>query len=419
MRLVLTTRAGKRIPISYNAAPVRDDRGQTTGAVVVFHDQSEQRRAEQALRSADQRKDEFLATLAHELRNPLAPICMGLELLQMPPHDIDEARELYAMMSRQSQHMVRLIDDLMDVSRITRGKLELRRAAVQLADVIQNAVEATRRLVDEARLQLSVQLPGYPVFLYADAHRLTQVFSNLLNNAAKFTPPGGSIAVSADAVAGDLMVTIADTGVGIPEDKQESVFEMFSQVKTAGETMPAGLGLGLTLVRRLVEMHGGTVNVESAGHDQGSKFTVRLPIMQSPPPARSNSTDGRLERLRAPGRRILVVDDNPDALDSLSRILQVMGNDTLSARDGLEALQSAREFRPEVILMDLGMPNLDGYDAARRIRQEPWGRDVLMIATTGWAQDDDRRRSNEAGFDHHLVKPVDLTQLQSLISEPF
>jgi PAS domain S-box-containing protein len=255
--LILTSRAGHIIPISYSAAPIRDSDGHITGGVLIFRDESERRRNEQALRNADRQKDEFLATLAHELRNPLAPICMGLDLLRMSGHDPVASAEVCAMMTRQSQHMVRLIDDLMDVSRITRGKLGLRKQQIALDEVVQNAVDANRPAIDQARLQLIVKLPGSPILLYADPNRLTQVFSNLLNNAAKFTPAEGWIELSAEGKGGDVVVTVADSGCGIPADKQDFVFEMFTQIDRGGESIPAGLGIGLTLVKRLVEMHGG------------------------------------------------------------------------------------------------------------------------------------------------------------------
>jgi PAS domain S-box-containing protein len=416
--LVMTTRTARQVPIAYSAAPIRDGDGQTTGAVVVFRDETERRRSEEALRIADQRKDEFLATLAHELRNPLAPICMGLQLLQRSASDADESREVYAMMMRQSQHMVRLIDDLMDVSRITRGKLDLRKCQVELSAIIQNAVDANKPLIDESQLVLSIQLPPAPIMLYADPNRLTQVFSNLLNNAAKFTPTGGRIDIVALQHGGEVEVSVSDTGIGIPEDKRESIFEMFSQIEAESAAAPTGLGLGLTLVRRLAEMHGGSVEVTSAGRNLGSKFRVRLPILPLVPRRSAFSSGGTTRSPVMMKRRVLIVDDNLDALESLSRVVKILGNETCQAKDGLEAVESAREFRPEIILMDIGMPNLDGYGAARRIRQEAWGRDVTLIATTGWGQDEDRRRSSEAGFDHHLVKPVDLELLQSLLAAP-
>jgi PAS domain S-box-containing protein len=417
LHLLLTSRAGKIIPISYSAAPIRDAAGQITGGVLVFRDESERRRNEQALRNADRQKDEFLATLAHELRNPLAPICMGLDLLRMSRHDPAASAEVFDMMARQSQHMVRLIDDLMDVSRITRGKLELRKQQIALDEVVQNAVDANRPNIDQARLRLTVKLPGEPILLFADPNRLTQVFSNLLNNAAKFTPADGYIELSAERKGGNIVVTVADGGIGIPADQRDFIFEMFTQIDRGAESMPVGLGIGLTLVKRLVEMHGGAISVESDGQNLGSRFHVQLPMVpHTPGDVTSNGSTGG--SFRAAKRRVLIVDDNADALASLSLVVRALGSETFDARDGLEAVESASNLRPDVILMDIGMPKLNGYDAARRIRQEPWGHEVLMVATTGWGKEEDRRRSKEAGFDLHLVKPIDISAVQELLESP-
>jgi PAS domain S-box-containing protein len=415
MHLSLTTRGSQTIPIAYSAAPIRDTAGAITGGVLVFRDESERRRIELALRNADRQKDEFLATLAHELRNPLAPIRMGVDLLQMPGQDPEVKAQVCAMMARQSQHMVRLIDDLLDVSRITRGKLELRKCQIALDEVVQNAVDANRQIIDRGRLQLVTTLPMHRVLLYADPSRLTQVFSNLLNNAAKFTPADGRIELSAESHGANVTVTVTDSGIGIPGDKKDYIFEMFTQI--GGDNPTEGLGIGLTLVKRLVEMHGGAVSVESAGHNLGSQFRVQLPIIPqelSAPEAPVKLNDA----IHSARRRVLIVDDNQDALTSLSMVVRALGSETFDAHDGLEAIESAKTFRPDVILMDIGMPRLNGYDAARRIRQEPWGRDVLMVATTGWGKEEDRQRSKNAGFDFHLVKPIAVTTVQELLSTP-
>lgn len=412
----LVTRAGRCIPIAYSAAPIRNAHEEMTGVVFVFRDESERLHTEEVLRSADRRKDEFLATLAHELRNPLAPICMGLELLKMPatePQSIDEIR---SMMERQAQHMVRLIDDLLDVSRITRGKIELRPRQVELADVVQNAVDATRPFLEQSGHELQIDLPSEPVFLNADFNRLTQVFSNLLNNAAKYTPAGGQIKLSAAQEPDAVTLAISDTGIGIPADMQDSIFELFTQVKAAANYGQSGLGIGLTLVKRLTEMHGGTVEVESTGLSRGSTFRIRLPIVHpSPaaqPPLELNGSRGQ----RGRQRRVLIVDDNDDALNSLSRMVELLGHPICKAHDGLEAVAKAKEFRPELVLLDLGMPNLDGYEAAWQIRHGPGGEKMVLVATTGWGQADDRQRTKEAGFDHHLVKPIDMAALQALLN---
>jgi PAS domain S-box-containing protein len=414
--LVLASRSGRTIPIAYSAAPVRDQQGNVTGVVLIFRDESERRRTELALRNADRRKDEFLATLAHELRNPLAPISLGLELLKMSTDDPQAAEEIRNMMQRQTQHMVRLIDDLLDVSRITRGKLELRKSQVELAKIVCNALEATRPLVEDAAHQLIVRLPEIPLLLYADANRLTQVLTNLLNNAAKFTPREGRIELTVQGTGSEAVITVSDSGIGIPADQLDCVFDMFTQVSSGSENSHAGLGIGLTLVKRLVEMHGGMITVHSRGHNLGTSFRLQLPALPAPPTSIGGDNLNGHAKVPIARRRILVVDDNMDALESLSLLVTRMGNEVCRAHDGLEALQAAERFQPEIVLMDLGMPNLDGYEAARRMRQEPWGRAVTLVATTGWGQDDDRRRSAEAGFDRHLVKPIDVAELRELLA---
>jgi PAS domain S-box-containing protein len=381
MPLVLASRSGHAIPIAYSAAPVRDPNGQVTGVVLIFRDESERRRTELALRNADRRKDEFLATLAHELRNPLAPISMGLELLKMSADDPQAAEEVRTMMQRQTQHMVRLIDDLLDVSRITRGKLELRKSQVELAEIVRNALDATRPLIDEAEHQLTVHLPEKPLLLYADANRLTQVLTNLLNNAAKFTPREGRIELTVQGTGSEAVVTVSDSGIGIPEDKLDCVFDMFTQINSSSENSQAGLGIGLTLVKRLVEMHDGTVTVHSRGRNLGTSFRLQLPALPAPPTSVSDDELNDHSKAAVSKRRILVVDDNMDALESLSRLVARMGNEVCRAHDGLEAMEAAQRFRPEIVLMDLGMPNLNGYDAARLMRNEPRqpGRDKKRI----------------------------------------
>jgi PAS domain S-box-containing protein len=415
--LALVSRTGREVPVAYSAAPVRDQSGDITGVVLVFRDESEQRRVETALRNADRRKDEFLATLAHELRNPIAPIAMGLEILNISGDDPRAASEVRSMMQRQTQHMVRLIDDLLDVSRITRGKLELRLGQADLAAIVHNAVDATRPLIEEAGQTLAVRLPDKPVVLFADSNRLTQVITNLLHNAAKFTPREGRIELTAEYSGGEAIVTVSDTGIGIPADKLDCVFDMFTQVHSNGDGHHAGLGIGLCLVKRLVEMHGGKVEVESRGHNLGTTFRLRLPVLaQSAASATDIGSDGR--QPSSIRQRVLVVDDNQDALKSLCRLIELLGNEVRQAVDGAEAVEVAEKFRPDVVLMDIGMPKMNGYEAARRIRETTWGREMLLVATTGWGQDDDRRRTAEAGFDRHLVKPIDLELLRQILATP-
>jgi PAS domain S-box-containing protein len=369
---------------------------------------------ESALKDADRRKDEFLATLAHELRNPLAPLRNGLQIMRLAGDDrgtIDEARSL---MERQVTHMVRLIDDLMDVSRITRGKLELRRERVELAAVVRAAVDTSRPLIHSAGHELSVTLPARPILLDADPTRLSQVFSNLLNNAAKYTEPGGDVALVVEPRGGEVVVTVRDSGVGIPPEMLPRVFDLFTQGDRSLEKSHGGLGIGLTIVKRLVEMHGGRVEARSEGHGQGSEFIVRLPVALSVVHDEAGEGDARPAR-PAPRHRILVVDDSVDAASSLAMMLRLMGNEVRIAHDGLEGIAVAAAYGPDVILLDIGMPRLNGFDACRRIREQPWGQGMFIVALTGWGQEEDKRRSQEAGFDDHLVKPVEPAALEELL----
>ncbi|QEH38459.1 Sensor histidine kinase TmoS [Aquisphaera giovannonii] len=377
----------------------------------------ENTRLYQALRDADRRKDEFLATLAHELRNPLAPIRNGLQIMDMAAGDpqlVDEAR---ALMERQVAHMVRLIDDLMDISRITRGKLVLRKERVELATVIRAAVDTSRPLIEASGHELSLTVPPRPIVLDADPTRLAQVFSNLLNNAAKYTEPGGDIALIAGRQGGDVVVTVRDNGVGIPPEMLPHVFGMFTQVDRSLERSQGGLGIGLSLVKGIVEMHGGAVEARSGGPGRGSEFVVRLPIAAAGAPKPAAGRAGPDAAGPAAARRILVVDDNEDAARSLARMLKLGGHEARTAHDGGEAVEAAERHRPEVILLDIGLPVMNGYDVARAIRARPWGGDVAIVALTGWGQEGDRRRSKEAGIDRHLVKPLDPAELEGLLAE--
>jgi len=367
------------------------------------------------LKETDRRKDEFLATLAHELRNPLAPIRNGLQVMRLSGVGggmIDEAR---SMMERQLSQMVRLVDDLLDVSRITRNKLELRKERVSLATVVQCAIETSRPLIEKAEHELSVTLPFTPVHLDADLTRLAQVFSNLLNNAAKYTEPGGRIELTGEVDHNEVVVRVLDNGLGIPADALAPIFEMFLQVEGNLERAQGGLGIGLTLVRRLVEMHGGTVEARSDGPGRGSEFTVRLPVLKLT--QHTPITDNGELAVAAEKRRILVVDDNQDSAMSLGMMLKLMGNETHTAHDGLAAVNAAEQFRPDIILLDIGLPKLNGHDACRRIREQAWSKGMVIVALTGWGQEDDRRRSQEAGFDHHLVKPVEIAALEKLLTD--
>jgi signal transduction histidine kinase/CheY-like chemotaxis protein len=368
-----------------------------------------------ALRENDRRKDEFLATLAHELRNPLAPIRAGVELIKVAGNDPAIMSDVRSTMERQVRHMVHLIDDLMDVSRITRGKLALRPSRVDLSSVLQSAVDATRGFFQNSNQQLTVSLPNEPLYLHADPTRLSQVFSNLLNNAAKYTPDGGSVAVAVERRGNQVSISVKDNGLGIPDDMRNRIFEMFTQVDTAPERRHGGLGIGLTLVKSLVEMHGGTVSVRSDGPGKGSEFVVGLPLLSGPAVERFAEPEAPLQG-SARRHRIVVVDDNKDAAKMLSMNLLMFGSEVYTAFDGQQAMELAARVRPDVVVMDIGMPGMSGYDTARRMRGESWGKDILLIALTGWGQQADRQRATSAGFDHHFVKPLEAATLRKILA---
>ncbi|VTR97915.1 diguanylate cyclase : Sensory box protein OS=Janthinobacterium agaricidamnosum NBRC 102515 = DSM 9628 GN=GJA_4246 PE=4 SV=1: PAS_3: PAS_3: PAS_3: PAS_3: PAS_8: HisKA: HATPase_c: Response_reg [Gemmata massiliana] len=378
---------------------------------ILFADVTDRMRAEQELRDQDRKKDDFIALLAHELRNPLAPIRNGLQVIRRS--DERAARERsQEMMDRQLTHMVRLIDDLLDVSRIGRNKMELRRERVALTDVIASAVETAQPAIEAAGHELSVTLPGRPVDLDADLTRLAQVFSNLLTNSAKYTHRGGKVWITAELHGSVVSVSVRDNGIGIPAAALPTIFDMFSQVDRSIERSTGGLGIGLALVKGLTEMHGGTVTAASEG--AGSTFTVTLPVLASKPDAR---TEAPPAIMNGESHKILVVDDNRDGAESLSQLLEVLGHEVRTAYDGIEAVTAAQEYRPDVILMDVGMPRLNGYDATRQIRAQDWSAGVTIIALTGWGQEGDRKLSKEAGCDGHLVKPVSLPDLERMLGE--
>lgn len=387
-----------------------DTTGGAAHLVALVTDMTEHRRMEQALRDADRRKDEFLAMLAHELRNPLAPICNGLSLLRNIPSQDPAIERVHVILERQVGHLVRLVDDLMEASRITRGKITLLREACDLAEIILSAVEASQPHIDAAGLALETSLPAQPLAVDGDKVRLAQVFANLLNNAAKFTEPGGRIRIGVSRRNGEAMVSVRDSGIGIPVDKLPHVFELFAQFDHShAQVNNRGVGIGLALVRGLVEMHGGRVEALSEGIGRGSEFIVHLPLADVAV-SKTEAADPRPLEAPAPSR-ILIVDDNCDAAISLGMLLQSMNAETKVVFDGKAALACLQDFKPELVLMDLGMPEMDGYEAARQIRRDPAGRDLTLIALTGWSQEEDRRKTREAGFDHHLIKPVDVAQL--------
>ncbi|HEV2229555.1 MAG TPA: response regulator [Steroidobacteraceae bacterium] len=377
---------------------------------------AERTRVERALKDADQKKDEFLALLAHELRNPLAPLLNAVELMRLQPCDpqMSWAREV---VERQVSYLTRLVDDLLDVSRITRGQITLNRQPLELAVLVDRAIEMIQPLMRQRRQEITVAIPDRTLRVNGDQVRLVQAVGNVLGNAVKYCGPGGHIEVGVHRCNGAAVVRVRDDGIGIPADQMARIFDLFTRVESAPDRPQSGLGIGLALVRRLVEMHGGTVTAHSEGAGSGSEFVIRLPLARE---------TGSQESARVPAeppttapaisRRILIADDNLDALDSTARLLQHNGHEVFSAADGSLALQAAERHLPEVILLDIGMPGLDGYEVARRIRAAPWGGGLTLVAITGWGQEVDRRRSQEAGFDSHLVKPVNPGELAALLA---
>ncbi len=412
---VLIRKDGTSVPVDHRAAPIKGTDGTIIGCVLVFRDVTDRNRVEDALREADHRKDEFLAILAHELRNPLAPIRTSLELLKRASGDAAVIQQARATMERQVLQLVRLVDDLIDVGRITRNRLELKREPIELASVVHHAVEACRAHVESAGHELTIALPSRAVRLHADPIRLAQVFENLLTNACKFTEPGGRIRLTAERQEHDVVVTVEDTGVGIPPDMLPKVFDLFTQVDGSLDRSAGGLGIGLSLVRQLVQMHGGSVEARSEGVGTGSTFVVRLPAVAEEPDAAL--PEPAVARAATRPRRILIVDDNRDAAASLAGLLAIAGHETFTAHDGVDGWEAAERLRPDAMLLDIGLPKLNGYELCRRVREQPWGRDMAIVAVTGWGQAADRRRSQEAGFDAHVVKPVDHAALEALLQD--
>ena len=409
--------------MAYKVLMLTDSAGKPTAFATVSQDVTERKRMADDLRSlasdlsqADRRKDEFLATLAHELRNPLAPLCNMMEVLKRSEGNGETLRRAHGTIERQLAQMVRLVDDLLDLNRITHDRLELRKADVELSSVIQSAVEASRPLIDSARHDLRVDLPKQPTYLNADPARLAQVFANLLNNSSKYTKPGGAIWLHARRQNGNVVVTIKDNGAGIPKDKLQNIFEMFTQVDRDSERSQGGLGIGLTLVKRLIEMHGGSVEARSGGTGLGSEFVVQLPILTGKSELSTPVKTAQHKQEPSQSHSILVVDDNRDSAESLAMLLRINGNTTHLAHDGFEALEAVEKHRPDVVLLDIGLPKLNGHDVCRHVREQPWGKDIVVIALTGWGQEEDRRRSQEAGFNGHLVKPVNYDELFKLLN---
>ncbi len=387
--------------------------GEVTGYVGSSADITELIKSQEAMREADRRKDEFLATLAHELRNPLAPIRNSLQILRLSGSTEPATRQIYEMMERQVNHMVRLVDDLLEISRITRGQIELRKERISLTTVIQSAVEVSKPLIEDARHHLEISFPREPLIFEADPVRLEQIVSNLLNNAAKYTNPGGRIWLAAYRESDSVVISVRDSGIGILPDMLPRIFEMFTQIEHSAGRTQGGLGIGLTLVRSLIEMHGGSIEAQSQGPGNGSEFIVRLPLndnLQTEMTGDNTQHSGQL-----PSKRVLVVDDNRDAADSLGKLLNLAGAEARAVYNGFAALEVLPTYQPAVLLVDIGMPDMDGYELARRVRQLPDCEDLTLIALTGWGQAEDRQRSQAAGFDFHLTKPADFNALQTLL----
>jgi signal transduction histidine kinase/CheY-like chemotaxis protein len=387
---------------------------------------TERRRAEEALRDADRRKDEFLAMLAHELRNPLAPALNAVQILKLRGSDQPELTMARDMLERQVRQLIRLVDELLDVSRITSGKIRLQRQTLDMAVVVAHAVETSRPQIEAHRHQLTIDLPPEPLWVDGDLTRLAQVVSNLLNNAAKYTPEGGRIGLTVERACAtasggrqhpdEAVLRVRDNGLGLAADMLPRVFDLFSQAEQSLARAQGGLGIGLNVVRRLVEMHGGSVQATSPGLGQGSEFIVRLLLVPEPKPAESPPKENHARQAPMTAHRVLVVDDNIDAAHGLAMLLRLLGHAVEVAQDGATALAIAQNWLPEIVLLDIGLPGMDGYEVARRLRQQPAMHDALLVALTGYGQEEDRRRSHEAGFDQHLVKPVDTNALQELLA---
>jgi len=394
----------------------RDAEGRPAFLIGLSQDITDRRRIEEALRAADQRKDEFLATLAHELRNPLAPLRNAVRVLRRDAAELTETErgELFAMFDRQIEHLVRLVDDLLEVSRITRGKIELRPEKIDLAAILRNAIETSRPAIEGAGHHLLVETGAETLVLNADPVRLAQVFSNLLNNAAKYTEPGGTIWITVERRGPDVVVCVRDSGVGIPPEMLPRVFDLFTQIDRTLGRAQGGIGIGLALVRNLVEMHHGSVEAHSEGLGHGTSIVVRLPLVADADVEQSGP--GNASTRPKVDRRILVIDDDHDVADSFVIFLRTLGATAQAAYSGAEGLESLRRFRPDIIFLDIGMPRLDGYETARLIRQLPEGANVVLVALTGWGQEQIHERARAAGFDYHLTKPADLDELETLLA---
>jgi PAS domain S-box-containing protein len=434
---ILRSRDGTERPIEDSGAPIRGAGGEITGVVLVFRDATEDRasrveliESRDALREADRRKDVFLATLSHELRNPLAPIRSATRVLETPGLTQQDLERSRSIISRQVRHMATLLDDLLDISRITRGMLTLRIEDVELRGLMEAAVETAQPSISAKRHTLNVEWPSQAVRLNADPLRLTQVIANLLTNAAKYTPAGGQITLRAQREADEVLVSVRDNGIGIAPSMLMKVFEMFSQIDAGHEHAEGGIGIGLALVKGFVELHGGSAEARSAGLNLGSEFLVRLPVNAAlqpaataepaptpfPDPQSMPAPEPAPAAAVTPARRVLVADDNRDGAEIMSVLLQQYGYEVSVAHSGTEALTVAAQSAPEIAILDIGMPGMSGYEVARRIRSEAWGKRMMLIALTGWGQEEDKKKAFEAGFDHHLIKPIDPDALEALMA---
>jgi len=407
---------GRVVFVQNDVEPLYDTNGQIYGCVSVCVDLTDRKLAEMGLRDADRRKDEFLATLSHELRNPLAPIRSAIEVIRLARGDQELVEKARATIERQLSHLVRITDDLLDVARITQNKVQLRRERIDLRAVVQSAIEATRPMIDALGHTLTLELPDDPIWVDVDDTRIAQALSNLLNNAAKYSEPGGRITVTAASDDRGATIAVRDTGIGIPPDLLPRIFDMFTQLQAHRDRTYGGLGVGLTLSKRLVQLHGGTITAASDGLGRGSVFTIRLPLEAIAEQSDAGHDRGDTAAPSSTGCRILIAEDNADAAEMLSLMLGMKGHEVRVAYDGEQAVAIGSEFEPHVAFIDIGMPRMDGYEVARRLR-ERLGRRVLLVALTGWGQDEDRRRSLDAGFDHHLTKPPEPERLDELISE--
>jgi len=408
---------GERLTVLAHANPILDGQGELAGAINILVDISDRKKAEDALKEADKRKDDFLAILAHELRNPLAPISNAMPILQSPEASKETRFKAMDIVVRQVNQMVRLVDDLMDVSRIRGGKIELHKERISLRDVIQNAIETSRPLIEEQKHELTVELPAALVYVNADLLRLSQVISNLLNNAAKYTEPRGHIWLTLEQAGNVGIIRVRDNGIGIPSNMLPRIFDMFTQVDDSLERAQGGIGIGLMLVKNLIEMHGGSVEVNSEGGGKGSQFTLRLPVAADVREEVKEEADANENKSisQTPSLRILLVEDYEVLAQMTTWALEIEGHEVRVAHDGPQAFKMVKDYIPDVVLMDIGLPGMSGYEICELMRKEPALRDTIFIAQTGWGQEEHRQRSKAAGFHHHMVKPIDTQALQGLL----